>query len=57
MKKFVKVPMERYIELEQAENDLYALERVGLNNWSGCDEAEFTEFKESDIILPIIEEE
>ena len=57
MKKFVKVPIERYIELKQAESDLCALEEAGVDNWFGYEEAEFEEYTENDITLPIIEEE
>ena len=57
MKKFVKVPIKKYIELKQAESDLYALEGAGVDNWCGYDEMEFEEYTEDDIILHIIEEE
>ena len=57
MKKFVKVPIEKYIKLEQAESDLYALERAGVDIWTLYEEIEFEEYTEDYIILPIIEEE
>ena len=57
MKKFVKVPIKEYIELKQSESDLCALERAGVDNWCGYEEAEFEGYIEDDIILPIIEEE
>lgn len=56
MGKFVKVPIKRYIELEDAENQLLGLEGAGVDNWDGYGEAEFTKFTEEDITLPIIEE-
>ena len=57
MKKFVKVPIEKYIELKQAESDLYALNGAGVDNWTWYGEIEFEEYTEDDITLPIIEEE
>ena len=57
MKKFVKVPIEKYIELKQAESDLCALEEAGVDNWFGYEEAEFEKYTENYITLPIIEEE
>ena len=57
MKKFVKVPIERYIELKPAENDLYILEGIGVDNWFEYGKVEFEKYTENDITLPIIEEE
>ena len=57
MKKFVKVPIKEYIELKQSESDLCALESAGIDNWCWYEVAEFEEYTEDDIILPIIEEE
>lgn len=56
MEKFVKVPIKRYIELENSENQLLELEALGVDNWHGYEEAEFIVFSEKDITLPIIEE-
>lgn len=56
MERYVKVPIKRYIELENSENQLLELEAQGVDNWHGYEEAEFIEFAEEDITLPIIEE-
>lgn len=56
-KKYVKVPINRYIDLENSESELLALEAQGVDNWLGYEEAEFSEFTEDDITLPIIEED
>ena len=57
MEKFVKIPIKEYIKLKQSESDLCALEGAGVDNWCGYEEAEFEEYTEDDITLPIIEEE
>jgi len=64
MKKFVKVPIEKYIKLQDDSNELYYLECCGVNNWeSGVSREEFErdneislDFNEEDIIHEIIEE-
>ena len=59
MKKFVKVPIERYINLVNSKSKLIALEIGGVDNWSGYDDSMdyYNEIAEEDISLPIIEEE
>lgn len=56
-KKYVKVPIKRYINLKNLESELLALEAQGVEDWPGYEEAEFSEFTEDDITLPIIEED
>lgn len=56
MEKFVKVPIKRYLELENSESQLLELEGAGVDNWPGYEECEFEEFTEEMITLPIIEE-
>ena len=59
MKKFVKVPIEKYINLVNSRSKLIALEGGGVDNWSGYDDSMdyYDEIAEGDISLPIIEEE
>ena len=64
MEKFVKVPLKRYIELENDSNQLNYLESCGVDNWDpGISVSEWEEetgnsmeFTEDDIHYKIIEE-
>lgn len=64
VKKYVKVPIKTYIELENNANRLLFLESCGVDNWDpGMSISEYEEmnecslnFKESDISYEIIEE-
>ena len=64
MAKFVKVPIERYIQLERHENELLYLHSCGVDNWdSGISISEYEEetgnsmeFTEKDIKHKIVEE-
>jgi hypothetical protein len=58
-KKYVKVPVDRFLNLANAKNKLLALEGGGVDNWSGYDDSmdDYDEIEEGDITLPIIEEE
>lgn len=58
MEKFVKVPIKRYLELEESESRLNALESGGVDNWDwyGDSLENLEEFTEEMITLPIIEE-
>lgn len=64
MEKFVRVPIKRYIELENSENELLYLNNCGVDNWDpGISVSEWEEetgnsikFNEDDIHYKIIEE-
>ena len=56
MGKYVQVPIKRYLELEEAESHLLALEAEGVDNWPGYEECEVDEFTEDMIMYPITEE-
>lgn len=64
MKEFVKIPLKRYIELENDSNQLNYLESCGVDNWDpGISISEYEEesgssmeFKKEDVIYEIIEE-
>lgn len=58
-KKYVKVPIDRFLNLANAKDKLLALECGGVDNWSGYDDSmdAYYEIEEEDITLPIIEED
>lgn len=65
MERFVKVPIKRYVELENSENELMYLNDCGVDNWDpGISVSEWEEtsgntmkFTEEEIQYEIIEEE
>ena len=58
MSKFVKVPLDVYLELETDSRELAELERWGVYNWSGyekCPSREVLQANEEEVSYEIIE--
>lgn len=62
MSKYVKVPIDEYVDLKESENKLNQLEAVGVDNWSGFEDAfdeewGYSEFTKNDIDKEVFQDE